>query len=408
MKFEQSMALRYLISKRRITFVTAISFISIIGVTVGVAALVVVLSVFNGFNGLVTSILVGFDPHLRIERKELQEVESYESLTKEFQTTPEIHGYAPFVMGKALVVSRSVNRVINIKGMDESTIDAVSGLRETIVLGELDFQGRRDNGMVIGLTLADRLGVVSGDTVSLVSPAGSEPALLQRGQPMIHRFVITGIYESNNKEYDALYAFVSLSAAQRLFELGGKIHGVEARLSDLDEAGAVSSDLAERYGGSFRILTWYDLHRELYSVMEIERWMAYVILCLIIGVASFNLLGSLTISVIEKTRDIGILKAMGATRRFVQGIFMYQGLLVGVLGSIGGLLLGVVIVILQQEFHLIPLDPTVYIIPAIPVQIRIMDIVLVPFTAIGLSSLAAIYPSRRAGSLIPVEAIRWE
>ncbi|MEX2117050.1 MAG: FtsX-like permease family protein [Bacteroidota bacterium] len=408
MNIEQSIALRYLISKRRITFVTAISFISIIGVMVGVAALVVVLSVFNGFNGLVTSILVGFDPHLRIEGKELRERDSYESLTKELQTLPMVQGYAPFVMGKALVVSRSVNRVINVKGMDEATIDAVSGLRGTMVLGELSFRGAKGNGMVIGLTLADRLGVVSGDTVSVVSPAGSEPALLQRGQPLIRRFVITGIYESNNKEYDALYSFVSLTAGQELFELNGKIHGLEVRLSDLDETNDVASELTERYGASFRILTWYDLHRELYSVMEIERWMAYVILCLIIGVASFNLLGSLTISVIEKTRDIGILKAMGANRGLVQRIFMYQGLLVGILGSIGGLVLGIVIVILQKEFHLVPLDPTVYIIPAIPVEIRVMDIVLVPLTAIGLSSLAALYPSRRAGSLIPVEAIRWE
>lgn len=411
MKIEQSIALRYLISKRRITFVTAISIISVTGVTVGVAALVVVLSVFNGFNGLVTSILVGFDPHLRIEGKELGDAEYYEPVRSELLTLPEVSGHAPFVMGKALVVSKSVNRVINIKGMDDRTIDAVSGLRKTIVLGDLNFRGVSDNGMVIGLTLADRLGVVTGDTVSVVSPAGSEPALLQRGQPVIRRFVITGIYESNNKDYDALYAFVSLNAAQRLFEMPGKIHGIEVRLSDLDHANAIASDLADRHwnnGASLRILTWYDLHRELYSVMEIERWMAYVILCLIIGVASFNLLGSLTISVIEKTRDIGILKAMGANRRLVQRIFMYQGLLVGILGSIAGLTLGVVVVLLQQEYHLVPLDPTVYIIPAIPVEISLMDIILVPLTAIGLSSLAAYYPSRRAGSLIPVEAIRWE
>jgi lipoprotein-releasing system permease protein len=142
--------------------------------------------------------------------------------------------------------------------------------------------------------------------------------------------------------------------------------------------------------------------------MEIERWMAYVILSLIIGVASFNLLGALTISVIEKTRDIGILKAMGANRGFVQRIFMYQGFLVGILGSVCGLVLGIVIVVLQMEFHLVPLDPTVYIIPAIPVELRITDVLLVPLTAIALSSVAAIYPSRRAGSLIPVEAIRWE
>lgn len=408
MRFERSIALRYLISKRRITFVTAISFISIIGVTVGVAALIVVLSVFNGFNGLVTSILVGFDPHLRIEGTDLRERGSYDSILNDLRSIPNVQGYAPFVMGKALVVSRSLNRVINVKGMDEESVDAVSGLRKTIVLGELKFDTSRQNGMVIGLTLADRLGVVTGDTVSVISPAGSEPALLQRGQPLIRRFMITGIFESNNKEYDAMFAFVSLRAGQALFELDDKIHGVEVRLTGLDETDDVASRLSEKHAGSHRILTWYDLHRELYSVMEIERWMAYVILSLIIGVASFNLLGALTISVIEKTRDIGILKAMGANRGFVQRIFMYQGFLVGILGSVCGLVLGIVIVVLQMEFHLVPLDPTVYIIPAIPVELRITDVLLVPLTAIALSSVAAIYPSRRAGSLIPVEAIRWE
>jgi len=142
--------------------------------------------------------------------------------------------------------------------------------------------------------------------------------------------------------------------------------------------------------------------------MQIERWMAYVILCMIVGVASFNLLGSLTMSVIEKTRDIGILKTMGATREMIQKIFMNQGLFVGILGSLFGVLLGVLVVYLQQEFHLVPLDPTVYIIPAIPVELHIMDLILVSLTGIGLCSVAAYYPARRAAALVPVEAIRWE
>jgi len=408
MKLEQAIALRYLKSKRKVGFVTVISFISIVGVTIGVAALVIVLSVFNGFNGLVTSILTEFDPHLRVERLSPGDQADYDRLSFFLSSDSDVQGFAPFVSGKALIVSRNMNRVINVKGLDETLVDKVSGLRDKLVLGELDFQARNGSGMVIGLTLADRLGVVVGDTLSVVSPAGSEFALLQIGQPLIRRFVVSGIYESNNKEYDAYYAYVGLDAGRALFSLGNQVQGVEIRLSDIDVTSQFEGRMRTNFGSDYRILTWYDLHRELYSVMQIERWMAYVILCMIVGVASFNLLGSLTMSVIEKTRDIGILKTMGATREMIQKIFMNQGLFVGILGSLFGVLLGVLVVYLQQEFHLVPLDPTVYIIPAIPVELHIMDLILVSLTGIGLCSVAAYYPARRAAALVPVEAIRWE
>ena len=408
MKLEQAIALRYLKSKRKVGFVTVISFISIVGVTIGVAALVIVLSVFNGFNGLVTSILTEFDPHLRVERLSLGDQADYDRLSFFLSSDSDVRGFAPFVSGKALIVSRNMNRVINVKGLDETLVDKVSGLRDKLVLGELDFQARNGSGMVIGLTLADRLGVVVGDTLSVVSPAGSEFALLQIGQPLIRRFVVSGIYESNNKEYDAYYAYVGLDAGRALFSLGNQVQGVEIRLSDIDVTSQFEERMRTNFGSDYRILTWYDLHRELYSVMQIERWMAYVILCMIVGVASFNLLGSLTMSVIEKTRDIGILKTMGATREMIQKIFMNQGLFVGILGSLFGVLLGVLVVYLQQEFHLVPLDPTVYIIPAIPVELHIVDLILVSLTGIGLCSVAAYYPARRAAALVPVEAIRWE
>ncbi|HEX9614818.1 MAG TPA: ABC transporter permease, partial [Bacteroidota bacterium] len=271
MNLAQTIALRYLISKRRVAFVTIISFISITGVTVGVAALIVVLSVFNGFNGLVTSILVNFDPHIRVEAVNKSDLAGFAPLLGRLSGSEEVKGTAPFVLGKALAVSRNVNRVINVKGIDVDRIDGVSGLRKTIVLGDLDLKPNR---IAIGLTLADRLGVVVGDTVSVVSPAGSEPALFQIGQPLIRRFMVQGIYESNNKEYDAYFAFVSLEAGQELFEMGETISGVEIRLDDLDDTGEVAAMLGERSGDLFRILTWYDLHRELYSVMQIERWMA--------------------------------------------------------------------------------------------------------------------------------------
>ena len=408
MGFERTIALRYLASKKQFGFVTVISVISIVGVSIGVAALIVVLSVFNGFNGLVTSILVSFDPHIRVESPTRAGLTQYDSLLRYLKNDSGVEGYSPYVQSKAMLIARNITRVVNVKGIDDENIASVSGLRENIVLGSLDFQGERSNGMVLGLALADRLGVVVGDTVTVVSPVGSELAMLHIGQPFIRRFIVVGIYESNNKEYDGNYAYVGLPAAQSLFRMGDEIHGVEIRLSSIEHSDAYQAKLHETFGSSYRILTWYDLHRELYSVMKIERWMAYVILCLIVGVASFNLLGSLTMTVIEKTRDIGILVSMGAGRKSIQRIFTLQGVFVGMFGSIIGMALGLVLVLLQQEYHLFPLDTTVYIIPAIPTEIQISDVVLVVFTAILFCSVAALYPARKAAALVPVEAIRWE
>jgi lipoprotein-releasing system permease protein len=408
MSVERSIALRYLVSKRQVGLVTVISIISVIGVMIGVAALIVVLSVFNGFGGLVTSILVNFDPHLRIESPKQTDLRSYEPIVTYAEGQGEVAGLAPFAIGKAVVVSHNLNRVVNIKGIDASQIASVSGLKEKMVLGSLDLGERRRDGIVLGMTLADRLGAVVGDTLAVVSLAGSELSLLQLGQPMIRRFDVMGIYESYNKEYDSFYAFVGLEAAQALFGMGKNISGVELRLKSLDQSDQLKDLLIKQFGPRYRVLTWYDLHRDLYSVMKVERWMAYIILCLIIGVASFNLLGSLTMSVVEKTRDIGILKSMGATNKSIVRIFLFEGILVGVVGSLLGLVLGLFLVYLQARFHLFPLDPTVYIIPAIPVEVHLADVVVVTATAIGLCSLAALYPAKRAASLIPVEAIRWE
>ncbi len=184
--------------------------------------------------------------------------------------------------------------------------------------------------------------------------------------------------------------------------------GVEVRLRSIEESEAVQKKLTPILGDGFRVSTWYDLHRDLYSVMRIERWTAYIILCLIVGVATFNVLGSLTMGVVEKRRDIGILKALGATRRSIILVFMFEGILVGVVGTILGVTLGLGVCYLQMHYALFPLDPTVYIIPAIPVEVRWTDFVAVGLASMILCTLASLYPARRAAMLLPVEAIRWE
>ena len=408
MTVEQTIAWRYLLSKRSIAFVNVISFISIIGVTIGVAALIIVLSVFNGFGSLVSSILISFDPHLRIESVKRAEAQAYDPIVQYLRSRDNVTGCAAFVTGKALLVSKGLTRVINIRGVDPEGIGKVSGLRDKIVLGSANLKDENRNGIVLGMALADRLGSIVGDTISVVSPSGVEVALLQLGQPLIRRFRIVGIYETNNKDYDSYYAYLGIEAGQALFGLKKEIDGYEVRLTDVRQANSVRDALQKEFGARFRYLSWFDLHRELYTVMQVERWAAYLILCLIIAVASFNLLGSLTMSVIEKRRDIGILKTMGITNKAVSRIFLYQGLAVGVVGTLLGTVLGLAVVYLQERYHLFPLDPTVYIIPAIPVEVRWFDLVTVSFAAIVLCLLASRSPAKRAAQLIPVEAIRWE
>ena len=258
------------------------------------------------------------------------------------------------------------------------------------------------------MTLADRLGIVTGDSVLMISPAGSQRALLGFGAPIVRPFRVAAIYESNNKDYDAFYGYMSLPSAQELFQAGDNIHGYEVRCIDINDAERVKSRIEQTFPSVFRVMTWYDLHKDLYSVMKIERWLAYIILCLIIGVATFNLLGSLTMSVIEKTRDIGILKTMGATNRDIISIFQIEGLLVGFIGTIAGSVLGLLVCYLQIRYHLFALDPTVYIIPAIPVEVHPLDFLSVAVAALGLSYAATLYPAKRAAALLPAEAIRWE
>jgi lipoprotein-releasing system permease protein len=408
MSYKFFIAKRYLFSKKEAGFITVISGISIIGITVGVAALIVVLSVFNGFNSLVTSILVGFDPHVRVIARESM-VDGPDNPVRRFLSSRnDVIGASPFVSGKAMIVSRSQSKVVFVRGLDAGSIGKVCGLKEKMALGSLALREDGSRELVLGLTLADRLGVVPGDSVWLVSPAGSEQALFGFGVPVMRSFKVGGIYESDNKDYDALYAYMSLTAAQQLFQLRDGIHGYEIRLKNIEQSEELKDKIQASIGKQVEVQSWYDLHKDLYSVMRIERWTAYIILCLIIGVATFNLLGSMTMSVIAKTRDIGILKAMGATNADIVSIFRFEGFLIGVAGTVAGSLLGLFVCYLQTRYHLFGLDPTVYIIPAIPVEVRLSDFFAVGAAALVLSYVATIIPSKRAASLLPAEAIRWE
>ncbi|MBI4535993.1 MAG: ABC transporter permease [Ignavibacteriae bacterium] len=405
MRYEHLIATRYVRSKRQMRFINIIMLVSVVGITVGVAALIIVLSIFNGFNSVVTQVLVGFDPHIRIEPAKGKSIQMSDGMMSVLSSDKRIAAWSPFIQSKAMLVTSRVNRVVYVKGVVDSTIGLVSGVRKSTILGEF---GLNANSVVLGLALADRLGATVSTELTVVSPVGVDAMILQFGQPIMRKFSVTGIYDSNNKDYDAHYAYVSLAAAQQLFQYGNGVSGLEIRLHDMEHSESVKEYLQKIFGNRYNVQTWYDLHKDLYSVMRLERWAAYIILCLIVGVATFNVLGSLTMGVIEKKRDIGILKALGSTKSSITRVFMFEGILVGTIGTIVGTLIGLLVCYLQIEHQLFPLDPNVYIIPAIPVEIRWSDFVAVSLASMVLSTLASLYPGLRASSLMPVDAIRWE
>ena len=218
-----------------------------------------------------------------------------------------------------------------------------------------------------------------------------------------------GIYSSNNNEYDESYIFTSLETAQKLLGYNDNIQGYDIKLDNINHSFDVKDQLEKKIDNSlFSVNTWYDFHRELYTVMKLERWAAYIILCLIVAVATFNILGSLSMSVIEKKRDIGILRSMGANEKSILKIFMYEGLLIGLIGTAAGAILGYFICYLQLKYNIYPLDPTQYKIDSLPLQVRLTDFFFIAGASMLLSFLASLLPARRAAKIDPLEAIKWE
>lgn len=418
MSYELFIAKRYIKSKHKLNFITIISVISTLGITLGVAALIVVLSVFNGFGGLVTSILVNFDPHIRITAAAEEGHDQMLAAGSRLKSVSSISSVHPFVSGKAFITKGDLYSIVDLKGIDFSSKDNWS-IQSSLKYGHLlktkenpstgEVTDTDPDGIILGLNLATKLTSLIGDTVYLTSFNDLSRSAVSFAVPYSKKMVVRGVFESNNNDYDFYSVFTSLQNAQEVLGLGDDIHGYEIRLDDISK----SNDVKKQISGIldkklFSVDSWYDLHRDLYMMMQIERWAAYVIVSLIIAVASFNLLGSMSMSVIEKKKDIGILRSMGAKDKSIMRIFMLEGLIVGIVGTISGSILGLLIVLAQKYLKFYPLDPTKYIIDALPVELRLGDFFAVAFMSLLLSFLASLYPARRSLKITLLDAIKWE
>lgn len=409
MNLEKFIAKRYLISRHKLNFITIISFLSIAGITIGVAALIVVLSVFNGFGSLVTSYLISLDPDLRIVFRSESTDKLHNEIEEKLNSLNEIKSFSPFVSGKVLALNRGKTEVINLRAVELRKINQLYDFDKLTILTKSDLSEKPGDGIFIGIRLADKLEAVSGDSITIVSPANIEGVILQGSIPLTKKFLVKGIFYSQNNEYDESLAIADLIIGQQLLGFKKSFEGYEIKLSDREKSEEIKSKLNTLIDTEIaEVNTWYDFHKELYSVMQIERWVAYILLSLIIAVASFNILGSLSMSVLEKKRDIGIMKSFGVTETSILKIFLNEGILIGIFGTFFGVMLGYFVCWLQINFNIYPLDPTMYKIDSLPLEIRISDFFLVAGASMLLTFLAALFPARRAAKVDALQSIKWE
>jgi lipoprotein-releasing system permease protein len=401
-----------------VSLISVITGISIVGVALGVTALIVVLSVMNGFFEFVRDMLVSFDPHVRIVSVEERGIAEADSLIGVAVALPHVEQASPYVQGKALLIHNGggeVNKVVIVRGIDAQTALDLSHRNEQAGFGTFDV-AREDGrpGVILGMSLAHRMALLPASggqpasQVALLSAPGIERMLTQVfGSPQLSRFEVRGLYEMEAVS-DESHVYIGLEEAQRLFRMNGRVSGVELRLDDLDRAEAVKQTLqASLDPERFEVLTWYDLQRSLYDVMVLEKWGASAILLLIVVVAAFNIVGSLTMVVIEKRRDIGVLQAMGVSRRNIRRIFLIEGLLIGGVGAGVGLVLGLTAALLQQHFGLVPLlNAESFLLNAYPVSIHVPDVALIVVVSVVLCALAAVYPATRAAAIEPAHAVQ--
>lgn len=403
MGYESFIAFRHLRGRHRSGFISIITLISIAGVFVGVAATDIVISVMNGFQAELRKRLLGVSAHVVVLRYFDEGIGDYEKLSERVKRFPHVVSAKPFIYSKAVIRARSRADGIVIRGLAPQASPDVLG---HLVEGNADFE-RVPNGILLGSELADRLRVGVGDSVSLISPfKGSETPL--GFVPKVGRFPVVGIFNLGFYEYDASLAFLSLSQAQDFFDLGNTVTGIEVRLDNLDLASKMAKEIAEGLGYPYRTNDWIQLNQNLFSALKLEKLTMFVILSLIVLVAAFNIIATLIMIVVEKTKDIGILKAMGATDRSILRIFMWEGLAVGIAGTLCGTGIGALLSWLVGRYRFITIPGEVYFLDRLPAKLECGDLAIVALVALLISFLATIYPAWRASKLEPVEAIRFE
>ncbi len=407
-RFELFLSLRYLRAKRKQAFISVITVISVLGVMVGVMALVVVLSVMNGFRADLMSKILGVNSHILV-LKYGGAFADYEKIAERVAKVNGVVATTPFIYAQVMINNSGNVSGAVLRGVDPRNVAGVRGFGKMIRDGSLASLEEHAAGfptIIVGRELSRQIGAGPGDIVTLLSPEGKLTPLGR--SPNTRRYRVAGIFDSGMYEYDASMVFVSLKEAQDFLALGDLVTGLEVRVQDIYESDKIAKKIQSNLGYPYWTKDWKVMNRSLFSALRLEKVTMFVILTMIVLVGALNIISTLVMVVMEKTRDIAILRAMGASAKSVMSIFMLQGLLVGMVGTIAGLISGLGICHLLARYKFISLPADVYYISTLPVRVEFLDVWLVAVAAVFISFLATLYPAWYAARLKPVEAIRYE
>lgn len=402
-------ARKYLLAKRKQTFISIITFISIGGVTVGVMALIIVLAVMGGFERELKERILGATAHAHVTSLN-GSIEDPFAVAEKVRKVDGVAAASPYIFTQMMIASGSGAFGGVLRGVDTATIGDVTRLRKDLRTGRLEDLRRTAEdalpGAILGKELAGNLGVARGDVIEVLVPGGTITPL--GAFPKTARFRVVGVSESGMYEYDATFAYVDFEEAGRLLGMEGRATGVEVRVNDIYAAADVAKRIKSALGYPYWAKDWMQSNRNLFSALKLEKVVMFVILVLIVMVAAFNIISTLIMVVMEKTKDIAVLMTLGATRRTIRRIFAIEGLIIGVAGTAAGTALGVLLCVLLQRYRFISLPSDVYYISTLPVSLDPGTILLVVASSILICFLATVYPARQASLVEPAEAIRYE
>jgi len=396
MKTELFISWRYLVTKRKEKFISMISIISILGVAIGVMALIVVIAVMAGFDNDLRDKMVGNYSHITISGYKAIENNEYKTIIEKASGNPHVIGTSPYLQGQALIKVEKRFFAVSMKGIQPQTEIQVTKIKQYLIKGDINRLG--PNGVIIGKELALNLGLGLDQDMVIISPLGKE-----------HHLKVAGIFNSGMYDYDLNLIFTDLTTAQNILGLDNQISAIAIKLDNLYLADKVKGELNQVLGFNYYVKTWMEISPNFFAALKLEKLTMFIILTLIILVASFNIISTLIVMVVEKTKDIGVLKTLGMSAGRIRKIFTYQGLIIGALGTSLGACGAVALCALLKKYQFIRLPKDIYYIDRLPISIQLWpDIILVILVAMFIALVSTIYPATKAAGLKPVEALRYE